>query len=74
VGTKEPLCSLGYQLHSLTAARTCAIDDQLRSSGWALNAIAFIKALRLKQVDLFGFSTRMVVQGITLQAPDLVAG
>src|ERR1700733_4683079 len=27
VGTKEPPCSLGYQLHSLTA-RTCAIDDQ----------------------------------------------
>src|ERR1700731_3574617 len=27
VGTKEPPCSLGYQLHSLTAARTCAIDD-----------------------------------------------
>src|SRR6202011_4850822 len=28
VGTKQPPCSLGYQLHSLTAARTCAIDDQ----------------------------------------------
>src|ERR1700682_1584028 len=28
VGTKEPPCSLGYQPHSLTAARTCAIDDQ----------------------------------------------
>src|SRR5438093_3848864 len=28
VGTKEPPCSVGYQLHSLTAARTCAIDDQ----------------------------------------------
>src|SRR5258705_3632120 len=28
VGTKEPPCSLGDQLHSLTAARTCAIDDQ----------------------------------------------
>src|ERR1700680_2931617 len=27
-GTKEPPCSLGQQLHSLTAARTCAIDDQ----------------------------------------------
>src|SRR3979411_1852008 len=27
VGAKEPPCSLGYQLHSLTAARTCAIDD-----------------------------------------------
>src|SRR4029077_18527942 len=24
----EPPCSLGQQLHSLTAARTCAIDDQ----------------------------------------------
>src|SRR5712675_470475 len=28
VDTKEPPCSLGYQLHPLTAARTCAIDDQ----------------------------------------------
>src|ERR1700726_3774991 len=28
VGTKEPPCSLGDQLHSLTAPRTCAIDDQ----------------------------------------------
>src|SRR5882672_3846142 len=27
-GTKEPPCSLRQQLHSLTAARTCAIDDQ----------------------------------------------
>src|SRR3984957_16445715 len=27
-GTKEPPCCLGQQLHSLTAARTCAIDDQ----------------------------------------------
>src|SRR3979411_2448063 len=37
------------------------------------NAIAFIKALGLKQVDLFGFSMGgMVVQEITLQAPDLV--
>src|SRR3984893_7529701 len=37
------------------------------------NAIAFIKALGLKQVDLFGFSIGgMVAQEITLQAPDLV--
>src|SRR3984893_5876963 len=37
------------------------------------NAIAFIKALGLKQVDLFGFSIGgMVVQEITVQAPDLV--
>src|SRR3979490_23135 len=37
------------------------------------NAIAFIKALGLKQVDLFGFSIGgMVVQEITLQSPDLV--
>src|SRR3984893_16205015 len=28
VRTKEPPCSLGYQLHSRAAARTCAIDDQ----------------------------------------------
>src|SRR3977135_1207803 len=39
----------------------------------AANAIAFIKALGLKQVDLFGFSIGgMVVQEITVQAPDLV--
>jgi len=37
------------------------------------NAIAFIKALDLKQVDIFGFSIGgMVAQEITLQAPDLV--
>src|SRR6202166_4324951 len=37
------------------------------------DAIAFIKALGLKQVDLFGFSIGgMVVQEITLQGPDLV--
>src|ERR1700738_2961201 len=37
------------------------------------NAIAFIKALGPKQVDLFGFSIGgMVVQEITLQAPHLV--
>jgi pimeloyl-ACP methyl ester carboxylesterase len=37
------------------------------------DAIAFIKALGLKQVDLFGFSIGgLVVQEITLQAHDLV--
>src|ERR1700682_2380924 len=37
------------------------------------NAIAFTKALGLKQVDVLGFSIGgMVVQEITLQAPDLV--
>src|SRR6195256_4289210 len=37
------------------------------------NAIAFIKALGLKQVHIFGFSIGgMVAQEITLQAPDLV--
>ena len=37
------------------------------------DAIAFIEALGLKQVDLFGFSIGgMVVQEITLQAPDLI--
>src|SRR3989440_1776508 len=37
------------------------------------NAIAFIKALRLKQVDLLGFSIGgFIAQEITLQAPDLV--
>src|ERR1700691_1891663 len=37
------------------------------------NAIAFIKALGLKQVDVFGFSIGgMVAQEITLQAPELV--
>src|SRR6266436_1175566 len=35
--------------------------------------IVFIKALGLKQVDIFGFSIGgMVAQEITLQAPDLV--
>src|SRR6202047_380761 len=39
----------------------------------AADAIAFIKALGLKQVDLFGFSIGgIIVQEITLQAPDLV--
>jgi pimeloyl-ACP methyl ester carboxylesterase len=39
----------------------------------AANAVAFIKALGLKQVDIFGFSIGgLVVQEITLQAPDLV--
>jgi pimeloyl-ACP methyl ester carboxylesterase len=37
------------------------------------NAIAFIKALGLKKVDVLGFSIGgMVAQEITLQAPDLV--
>jgi pimeloyl-ACP methyl ester carboxylesterase len=37
------------------------------------NAIAFIKALGLRQVDVLGFSIGgMVAQEITLQAPDLV--
>src|ERR1700736_6476615 len=41
----------------------------------AADAIAFIKALGLKQVDLFGFSIGgMVVQEITLRAPDLARG
>src|SRR5580700_11102011 len=39
----------------------------------AADAIAFIKALGLKQVDLFGFSIGgMVVQEITLQEPHLI--
>src|ERR1700694_649023 len=41
--------------------------------GMGANAIAFIKALGLKQVDLFGFWIGgMVVQEIGFQAPDLV--
>src|SRR5260370_35792932 len=37
------------------------------------NAIAFIKALGLNQVDVLGFSIGgMVAQEITMQAPDLV--
>ena len=37
------------------------------------NAIAFIKALGLKQVDVLGFSIGgLVAQEITLQAPDLI--
>src|ERR1700734_1685414 len=39
----------------------------------AADAIAFIRALGLKQADLFGFSIGgMVVQEISLQAPDLI--
>lgn len=39
----------------------------------AANAVAFIKALGLKRVDVLGFSIGgMVAQEITLQAPDLV--
>jgi pimeloyl-ACP methyl ester carboxylesterase len=39
----------------------------------AANAIAFIKALGLKQVDVLGFSIGgLVAQEISLQAPDLV--
>src|ERR1700730_12866963 len=39
----------------------------------ARNAIAFIKALGLKRVDVLGFSLGgLVAQEITLQAPDLV--
>jgi pimeloyl-ACP methyl ester carboxylesterase len=41
--------------------------------GMATNAIAFIKALGLKLVDVLGFSLGgLVAQEITLQAPDLV--
>ncbi|WP_263358845.1 alpha/beta fold hydrolase [Acidicapsa ligni] len=39
----------------------------------AKNAIAFIEALNLKQVDIFGFSIGgMVAQNIVMQRPDLV--
>ena len=42
-------------------------------AGMAKNAIAFIEALGLKQVDIFGFSIGgMVAQNIVLQRPDLV--
>jgi pimeloyl-ACP methyl ester carboxylesterase len=41
--------------------------------GMGANAIAFIRALGLKQVDVLGFSIGgMVAQEITVQAPDLV--
>ena len=41
--------------------------------GMAANAVAFIKALGLKRVDVLGFSLGgLVAQEITLQAPDLV--
>src|SRR6266852_1335888 len=41
--------------------------------GMAANAIAFIKALGLSQVDLLGFSLGgLVAQGLTLAAPKLV--
>ena len=40
---------------------------------WRANAVAFIKALGLKTVDVLGFSIGgFVAQEITLQAPDLV--
>jgi len=42
-------------------------------SGMAEQAIAFIRALGLKQVDLLGFSIGgFVAQEVTLQAPDLI--
>jgi pimeloyl-ACP methyl ester carboxylesterase len=42
-------------------------------AGMGANAIAFIRALGLKQVDVLGFSIGgLVAQEITLQAPDLV--
>jgi pimeloyl-ACP methyl ester carboxylesterase len=42
-------------------------------AGMGSNAIAFIRALGLKQVDVLGFSIGgLVAQEITLQAPDLV--
>jgi pimeloyl-ACP methyl ester carboxylesterase len=42
-------------------------------AGMGANAIAFIKALGLKQVDVLGFSIGgLVAQETTLQAPDLV--
>jgi len=42
-------------------------------AGMGANAIAFVKALRLKQVDVLGFSIGgLVAQEITLQAPHLV--
>ena len=41
--------------------------------GMAANAVAFIKTLGLKQVDVLGFSLGgLVAQEITLQAPELV--
>ncbi|WP_426437514.1 alpha/beta fold hydrolase [Bradyrhizobium genosp. P] len=42
-------------------------------AGMGANAIAFIRALGLKQVDVLGFSIGgLVAQEITVQAPDLV--
>ena len=42
-------------------------------AGMGANAVAFIRALGLKQVDVLGFSIGgLVAQEITLQAPDLV--
>jgi hypothetical protein len=50
-GTKKPPCSLGQQLHSLTAARTCAIDDQWTpyfpiASTWAGDTLSFTSGSR----------------------------
>jgi pimeloyl-ACP methyl ester carboxylesterase len=47
------------------------VPDDFAAMG--ANAIAFIRALALKQVDVLGFSIGgLVAQEITLQAPDLV--
>ncbi len=53
------------------ASSSGEVPDTIAKMG--ANAIAFIRALGLKQVDVLGFSIGgLVAQEITLQAPDLV--
>ena len=53
------------------ASSTGAVSQTF--AGMAKNAVAFIEALALNQLDLFGFSIGgMVAQQITLDRPDLV--
>ena len=53
------------------SSSSCDVPGSFAEMG--ANAIAFINALGLKQVDVLGFSIGgLVAQEITLQAPDLV--
>ena len=66
MGTKEPPCSLGYQLHSLTAARTCAIDDQPANEMGACKVISCTTMPPIEKPNrstCFGPSALMKVDG-----------
>src|SRR5437016_8044508 len=61
-------CSVGAVFDTPTN-----VSPTISRGSMGANAIAFIKALGLTQVDVLGFSIGgMVAQEITLQAPDLV--